>query len=70
MRILREWLIRRSPHFLTEVRIEVNYLREVHGTEAYDKAIERAGDPRVRSFRRMVAQEAAKIIGAPQPSQA
>ena len=70
MRMLRDWLIKRSPHFLTEVRIEVNYLREVHGSEAYNQAMERANDPRMRSFRRMVAQEAAKVIGAPQASRA
>ena len=70
MRVLREWWIKRSPHFLTEVRIEVNYLREVYGAEAYKQAMERANDPRVRSFRRMVAQEAAKVIGAPEASRA
>ena len=63
--MLRAFWIRRSPHFLTEVRIEVRYLREVHGMEAYHRAMERARDPRMHSFRRMVARAAAKTIGKP-----
>jgi hypothetical protein len=67
MQILRDWWVRRSPHFQTEVRIEVNYLREVHGLEACERAMARAQDPHLRRFRRLVAQEAAKTLAAPTP---
>ena len=66
MQILRDWWVRRSPHFQTEVRIEVHYLREVHGQLARERALARANDPQLRRFRRLVAQEAAKALA---PSQ-
>ncbi len=68
MRILRDWWVKRSPHFGTEVRIEVNYLREVHGAEAYELALARSQDPQLRHFRRLVAGEAAKALAPPSPS--
>ncbi len=70
MQILRDWWVRRSPHFQTEVRIEINYLREVHGLEAHERAAARAQDPHLRHFRRLVAQEAAKALAAPAPPEA
>lgn len=68
MEILRDWWVRRSPHFQTEVRIEVNYLREVHGPSARERALARAHDPQLRRFRRLVAQEAAKALESGQDS--
>lgn len=62
MQIFRDWWVRRSPHFRTEVRIEVNYLREVHGSSARERALARANDPHLRHFRRLVALEAAKAL--------
>jgi hypothetical protein len=63
--LLRELWTRRTPHFRTEVRIEVNYLREVHGGQAQARALERAHDPHLRYFRRLVAREAAKQLAPP-----
>lgn len=62
MQFLRDWWVKRSPHFGAEVRIEVNYLREVHGDQAHERALARAHDPQLRRFRRMVALEAAKAL--------
>ena len=62
MRNLRDWWGRRGPHFRTEVRIRVNYLREGHGAAALERALARAKDPHLRHFRRQVAQEAAKLL--------
>ena len=59
---LKEWWVKRSPHFRIEVRIEANYLREVHGAQAHQRALERGSDPRLRYFRRLVALEAAKML--------
>jgi hypothetical protein len=66
MQIFRDWWVRRSPHFRTEVRIEVNYLREVHGPSARERALARANDPHLRHFRRLVALEAAKALAPAQ----
>ena len=66
MQVLRDWWVRRSPHFQTEVRIEVNYLREVHGPSARERALARANDPHLRHFRRLVALEAAKALASNQ----
>lgn len=65
MQVVRDWWVRRSPHFRTEVRIEVNYLREVHGADALERALARASDPHLRHFRRLVALEAAKALSPP-----
>ena len=62
MQFLREWWVKRTPHFRTEVRIEAHYLREVHGQKARERALERGHDPHLRFFHRLVALEAAKAL--------
>ncbi len=68
MGLLREWLLKRNPQFRTEVRIEVNYLRGVHGTGAYAQAVQHGQDVRAGFYRRLVAREAAKQLRSDQPA--
>lgn len=58
-------LLSRRDEFEREVRIEIEYLRRLHGSEAAKIAREKAARPRLRSTRRKVLEAAASRLDRP-----
>lgn len=53
----------RRSAFDREVRLEIEILRKLHGDDAHRVAIEKAGRPTNRTFRKKVLDEAVRQLG-------